>query len=139
MSALQRTFRFGLAGACGFLVDLAVLMALIGVLGPVLARAVSFVVALTATWVINRHLAFGDRPRPHSLLREYAHYATAMLGGGALNWLVYLAITAVLAPSEWRPVLALAVASIAGMGANLLLAHRFVFPWRPALPVEPAE
>lgn len=123
----KRILGFGLAGAIGFLVDAGLVMALIGVLGPVGARIVSFSASVCTTWLINRNFTFGDRPKDQTLLREFSLYASAMLVGGVANWGVYLVAIWLLPDAQWRPIAAVAAGSIGGMALNLLSADRLVF------------
>ena len=53
-----RFVAFCVAGTLGFIADVAVLWLVLDHLGLYLGRVVSFMVAVTVTWVVNRHLAF---------------------------------------------------------------------------------
>lgn len=52
-------------GAIGFVIDGGIMTALHGVLtwSPMAARGVSFPVAVSATWMLNRHWTFGRSVR----------------------------------------------------------------------------
>lgn len=124
---MRRILPFAIAGAFGYLVDATVLMLTLGWLGPIGGRAVSFTCAVFTTWAINRRFAFGDRSARVGKRRELRDYWLAMLPGAAVNWLAYGAAMAVLPSIGLRPILAVAVGSLAGFAANLTSAHRFAF------------
>lgn len=118
-------FRFCLVGALGFLVDAGVLMALLalGLLGPISARIVSILVAVTMTWVLNRVLTFrSDDPR---YLFEWSRYALVNGIGALVNYGCYVACL-LLIPGI-APLLALAVGSAVALLANYLGSRHFVF------------
>jgi len=73
-----------IAGSLAFVVDV-----VRDVLGVYAARAVSFWLTATTTWLINRNISFAGRNTSGSLLTEYLRYLGLMLGGGALNIAVY--------------------------------------------------
>lgn len=128
MKALaHRTWRFALVGAAGFVVDAGVLALMMPLAGPWWGRILSFAAAVLATWLLNRNFTFRDRQSGLSPWREFARYAAAMLGGGAVNYLVYGAIIANLGADDLRPYAAVALGSISGMAVNLLLARFAVF------------
>ncbi|MFC3217069.1 GtrA family protein [Comamonas sp. JC664] len=52
---------FLIAGSLAFVVDVVVLTLLRDVLGVYAARAVSFWLAATTTWLINRNISFAGR------------------------------------------------------------------------------
>lgn len=127
MPDLKRIFSFGAVGALGFAVDAAVLMATIGALGPVGGRVVSVAAAMTTTWACNRHFTFADKRSDMPLAHEFGRYVLSMLGGLAVNWVVYGLAMIVLPKGNAWPVAAVAAGSLAGMVLNLFLADRFVF------------
>jgi putative flippase GtrA len=118
---------FALAGAAGFLVDIAVLYAaLYAGAGYYLGRILSFTAAATCTWLINRRHAFAHAAGGR-LLHEWLRYLFAMLGGGAVNYLVYATCIQTLPHETWLPLFAVAVGSIAGLLVNFMVAKNWVF------------
>lgn len=120
---------FIVVGTLGFMVDAGVvtLLAAAGA-GPWLARLVSFAVAVSTTWVLNRRYTFRHRsPRHNSSRKNFGYYVAACLVGGGLNLGTYALLVSRV--PLFAEVLALAVAagSIAGMGANFLLARYWIF------------
>lgn len=127
---LRRFLLFGIAGAAGFVVDTAVLYALVDLLNPYGARLVSFVAAVFTTWLINRNFAFAQQAAGVPLWREFVNYFLAMLTGGVVNYGVYAAMVATIPVVAAEPVIGLAAGTLCGMVANFLLADRVVFNGR---------
>lgn len=128
-SLLSRGGRFVVVGGVGFLVDAAVLMLLVNVNGwnPFYARLLSFAVAVTATWLLNRRYTFARRRR-HRTHAEYSRYVLAQSLGAALNYAVFAACLVGSQRLRELPVLALAVGSIVAMGFNFWVMQWLVFP-----------
>ena len=133
MTARARTelglfLKFGLVGGGGFLVDALVLQAGLALgLEPPVARAVSVVVAMHATFLVNDALVFRQhRVRP--LPARWAGYLAANSLGAACNYLVFLGLTGSGVPVLSQPLAALAVGSVIGWGVNYtgsrMLAYR---------------
>ncbi len=83
---IRFALKFGVVGAVGFVVDLAVFNLLrTGALGdrlaePLTAAAISFAVATVCNWVGNRYWTFRERRRADAL-REFAEFAVVAIGG----------------------------------------------------------
>ena len=119
--------RFGLVGGLGFVVDGAVLetMIMLG-MNPIAGRAVSFPIAVCATWLANRNFTFPDKIE-QSRVREASTYVAVQLVGGAANFAVYSALVHSLQLfSDW-PILALAFGAAAGLILNYLGSKHIVF------------
>ena len=126
--------RFGLVGGLGFVVDGAVLEAMIYVgMNPIAGRAVSFPVAVVATWLANRTFTFPDKIE-QSRIREASTYVAVQLVGGAANFAVYSALVhSVQVCADW-PILALAFGAGAGLTINYLGSKHIVFRRGTAAP-----
>ncbi len=124
---IRQVVLFALAGIVGLIVDIAVLYAVRGAIGPFYGRAVSFFAAVVATWLVNRTLTFRGRHSGMSRKREFTAYFTLMLAGGAVNYAAYSAL--VLASDTVRQHLFLGVAagSLAGMVVNFLTSRFLLF------------
>lgn len=124
---LLQFLRFGAVGTIGFVVDTAALYAALwGGLGLYSGRAVSYLVAVTTTWALNRAWTFrgqGDGPA----LRQWAAFALVCLVGFAFNYGTYAALVGGVAVVAQHPVIGVAAGSLAGMSGNFLLSRRFVF------------
>lgn len=125
---ITEILRFGVVGTIGFLVDAAVLTLLTSVFAwtPALARAVSFPLALSVTWLTNRCWTFAHgRSKPAG--RQYLQYAAIQFMGTTLNLSIYLVLISISDMMRDYPALALAVASTAAMFVNYSLSRRFAF------------
>ncbi|MBP0493000.1 GtrA family protein [Pararoseomonas indoligenes] len=123
--------RFGVVGTIGFLVDTGVLYAALASGADLYAgRALSYVVAATGNWALNRSWTFREAGRPTgrgALGRQWALFLAVNLVGFAVNYGTYALMVANLPVAAAHPVLAVAAGSLAGMGGNFLLSRRFVF------------
>ena len=116
-----------MVGTLGFLADTAVVYALRGALGLYGARAVSFLVAVTLTWALNRSWTFrGARPRG-SLAQQWALFVAANSSGAALNIATYVVLVAAVPYCAANPVVAVGAGAVAGMFVNFALSRRVVF------------
>lgn len=116
---------FLIAGAVGLAVDaglLALLLAETG-LGPFTSRPIAILLAMTATWAINRHFGFG--PSRRHIAGEWLAYVTVGSGSAVFNYAVYT--VCLLAIPGLPPLLALAVASLAAMTLSWIGYSRWVF------------
>jgi len=120
---------FCIAGGVAFLVDAGVLHALVvwAGTGPYLARLVSFLCAVTVTWLFNRSITFADRVRVLPVWSEWTRYVVSQLGGFLVNYGTYAALVWSLEPVRRWPVLGVAAGTLTGLVLNFLLARRFVF------------
>lgn len=124
---IAQFLRFGVVGVIGFLVDAAVLYAMLWLsMGYLSGRVVSFFFAATATWLINRRITF--TPGAHrSLLREWTSYILAMSAGGLVNFGAYQIVMSSFHYSAILPLCAVGVGSLAGMLVNFTVAKLWVF------------
>jgi putative flippase GtrA len=124
---LRQFLTFGLVGTAGFLVDSAALyLCLAAGANHYTGRALSYLVAATFTWAMNRRFTFHDR-RDASRLREWARFLVANSLGGALNYATYAVLVSTSPLVFDRPILGVAAGSIAGLGANFIVSRYFVF------------
>lgn len=119
---------FVVVGGIGFVVDATILAVLVHGYGwgDYTARLVSFAVAVTVTWYLNRKYVFaaGQTARKHS---EYTRYLLVQGTGMLINFLVYsLCIASNDLMDRW-PVLALAVGSAVALFFNYAGSRIFVF------------
>ena len=125
-ASYPRLFRFALVGGVGFIVDATVLTLLVNGLGydHYASRAVSFSLAVTVTWLLNRRWVF-QAGSPTG--REYSGYFAVQLLGAFINLGVYVLVIELVPALAAIPVVPLAVGSAVAMFSNFLLARRFVF------------
>ncbi|MDZ7790205.1 MAG: GtrA family protein [Xanthomonadales bacterium] len=124
----SRFIRFAIVGTAGFVVDAAVLYALLTLVdaGPLTARIPSFLCAATFTWALNRRWTFAA-PREERQLRQWGAYTLAMVCGAAVNYGCYALMVIALPDLPATPLAALAAGSLAGLAVNFALAERVVF------------
>ena len=121
-------FKFGLVGAFGFLVDAGVLklcMAGLG-MGPYGGRVVSFVAAVTATWICNRYFTFRGQGSG-SARAQWVRFVFVCAGGFVFNYGTYAFLIATQPLVAEYPVLGVAAGSLTGMFFNFFAARRVVF------------
>lgn len=128
MSTQRQLGWFVVAGSVGFIVDAAVLQLVVNAgLGPYSGRIISYLVAATATWWLNRRYTFRSPSSGRELPREWLRYVLANAVGGGVNYLVYA-----LAVAQWslvrdHLVVGVALGSIAGLGVNFIANKHWVF------------
>jgi putative flippase GtrA len=123
---LVQFLKFGVVGVAGFLIDTAVVYGLRASLGLYGAGAVSYVVAATGNWVLNRIWTFrgqGSGKAHH----QWALFLAANLVGFALNRGTYAVLVTFSALCYAQPVYAVAAGAIAGMFVNFFMARTVVF------------
>lgn len=123
---MRRFVRFGLVGALGFVVDVAILypVARLGA-GWVIGRLCSWLGAATFTWAVNRRFTFAVARAPS--VREWAAFLAANSTGGLVNYGVYVALIETLPHIAAHPFLAVGAGSVAGLVVNFAMSARFVF------------
>lgn len=124
---LGQFLRFGVVGSVGFLVDAAVLTAMLAAgLGPYGGRVISYLAAASATFALNRAWTFRAAAR-EPVARQWGAFVLLNLLGFAVNYGTYAALIAGSATVSAHPVLGVAAGSIAGMFINFAVSRRFVF------------
>ncbi len=123
-----RLGRFLIVGSIGFGLDGGILTALTNGLGsdPYPARALSFAVAVTVTWALNRSWTFTGRKNTHPA-RQYGLYFVFQIIGALINLLVFALALEFLPLAARFPILALAAGSITALIFNYLAAKNLVF------------
>lgn len=120
--------RFAGIGGIGFLIDAAILTLLVngGGMGPVSARAISFTLAATATWYLNRRWTFRVAGNA-SQGSEYARYLAVQIVGAVINLAIYLLVLAFQPQLGRVPVIPLAAGALVAMGFNFIASRYWVF------------
>lgn len=124
---MKQFLRFCVVGALGFVTDFSVLYAAVNVLGlgTLAGRIVSFVVAATVTWKVNRHFTFVQQGR--GSVREWAQYLALTSVGGGINVIVYQAWLWLTDHSTLNLFLGVAAGSAVAMLFNFTISKRAVF------------
>jgi len=123
----SQLFRFCVVGAIAFVVDAGVVQALVAGAGwdPLLARVVSYLLAATTAWVLNRRFTFGAGSAP--VHHEYAKYLLLNTAGGAVNYATYAAMVLSFDLVRTMPWIGVAFGSVAGLVVNFGLNRWIVF------------
>ena len=124
----QQLLRFAAIGTLAFAVDTATLYFARGVLGLDLyvGRVVSFLVAATFTWAMNRRFTFPEA-RDAAKARQWLQFLMANGVGGLVNYGVYALLVASVTLVAAHPVLGVAAGSLAGMSFNFAASRGWVF------------
>ncbi len=127
-SVFRRLPGFVLVGAIGFLIDAGILTALMTGFGfdHYSARAISFTIAVTATWYMNRRWVF-DRNAAPMTGREYSSYLLVQIIGAVINLSVFVAVIEFVPKLVRMPVIPLAIGAAAALLFNFSASSRFVF------------
>jgi len=130
--------RFAAIGTLAFAVDTTTLYFARGVLGLGLytGRVVSFLVAASFTWAMNRRFTFPEA-RDAPMARQWLEFLGANGIGGLVNYGVYAALVAYVGIVATHPVLGVAAGSLAGMSFNFGASRGWVFR-RDRAPDEPS-
>jgi putative flippase GtrA len=119
---------FVVVGAIGFLIDAGILTLLMTGFGldHYSARALSFTVAVTFTWYMNRRWVF-EKSTASMSGREYSSYLVVQVIGALINLSVFVAVIEFVPRLANMPVIPLAVGAIAALLFNFNASSRFVF------------
>ena len=124
---LNSFFRFGVVGAFGFCVDVSALYILMFFgLDYFSGRVISFLLAVTFTWQLNRRFTFLIQNK-FTLRQEAWRYFLASSFGGAINISIYSFVVLISNPLPFVPLIGVALGSIAGMCTNYFAAKNLVF------------
>ena len=119
---------FVVVGAVGFLIDAGILTLLMTGFGldHYSARAISFTVAVTFTWYMNRRWVF-EKSTASMSGREYSSYLIVQVIGAIINLSVFVAVIEIVPQLTNMPVIPLAVGAVAALLFNFRASSRFVF------------
>lgn len=118
--------RFAVVGGIAFFVDAAALWLLMDLgLDPFAARALAFLPAFAANFLLNRRWTFAHDGAAwhHGLLR----YLAVQIAGMAVNYASYAAVLTLIGVGRTNAMLALVIGSGVAMGFNFIGARWFAF------------
>ena len=120
---------FVFVGSIGFVVDSGTLWLLMNALnvGAYAGRAVSFTLAASVTWVLNRALTYKDRDRSAPLARQWVSYMAASSLGAVVNYATFCALVLLLPLAFRHPIVAVAAGSVAGLVFNFNIYSNVIF------------
>jgi putative flippase GtrA len=118
--AARRFAKFVAVGGIGFLVDAGVLTLAVRHLGASVyaARALSFSIAVFATWLLNRTFVFGTAGAGVPLGAEYGRYFVTQVVGAICNLAVFAALIEAVPRFVAMPVVPLAAGAVLGALVN---------------------
>src|SRR5208282_2330536 len=126
IATLVQFTKFGVVGVIGFLIDTAVVYGLRASLGLYGAGAVSYVVAATGNWMLNRVWTFRGRGSG-KMHHQWALFLVTNLLGFTLNRGTYALLVTFVAQCAAQPVYATAAGAVAGMFLNFRMSRSVVF------------
>jgi putative flippase GtrA len=120
--------RFAIVGAIGFAIDGGVMQLLTATTGtsPLIARAFSFPLALSVTWVLNRAWTF-PTGRVRALLSQYRRYLGVQIAGFIINYALFAALVQSGGIWQQQPLLALVIGGFVSMITTYALSRLLVF------------
>jgi putative flippase GtrA len=89
-------------------------------------RAVSYLSAVSATWLLNRRYTF-RRTSDGNKLHQWARFVVSQLAGASLNLGVYALLVHASPLVAHEPVIGVAAGSLSGLLVNFSIARIFVF------------
>jgi putative flippase GtrA len=124
---LKQFLRFCVVGALGFVTDFSVLYLAVTWLGTgtLSGRVLSFLVAATVTWKVNRHFTFAKQGQ--GSVREWLQYLLLTGIGGLINVGVYQVWLSLTDRSTRNLFLAVVAGSAVAMLFNYTISKRAVF------------
>ncbi len=123
---LMEFFRFGVVGLTGLVIDTAVVYGTRAWLGLYGAGVLSYLIAATVNWALNRVFTFRGRSNG-PMHRQWAMFLLTNMVGFALNRGTYALLVTFWPLAAAQPVIATSAGSIAGMFVNFSLSRRLVF------------
>lgn len=126
-SQARQFFRFLSVGAMGFFVDGGLLTALMQSGWKILpARLVSFMSAVTLTWLLNRLLTF-ELKKHVGVRREYGSYIATQIIGALINLSVFFALIEFHPSLRDIPLIPLAFGAVVSLVFNYMMSKNYVF------------
>ncbi len=131
----RQFLRFSMIGVVGFVVDaVALVLAMRGLgLGLYSGRAVSFLIAATATWQLNSRFTFAVADR-RPLMVQWLRFVSANAIGGGVNYGLYAALVSFVPFVTSHPVLGVAAGAVGGLAFNFSISKFWVFRTQPGRP-----
>lgn len=127
----KQILSFGVIGVIGFLVDAAILLLCNSILNIdlILSRIVSFSIAVTVTWYLNRNLTFKKNTERH-FAKEWISYVIFNSIGALANLAIFTWLVLRYEYLSSYPIIALAIASGFAMIINFIASKYMVFKER---------
>lgn len=127
LGVARQMLSFSAIGVLGFVVNSGVLyIALSWGLGLYAGRAVSYMSAVSATWLLNRRYTFGSTTDDNKL-HQWARFVVSQLAGATINLGVYALLVHSSPLVAHEPVIGVAAGSLSGLLVNFSIAKALVF------------
>tara|TARA_R110002072_G_scaffold205468_1_gene363411 strand:+ start:3279 stop:3668 length:390 start_codon:yes stop_codon:yes gene_type:complete len=125
---LNQFLRFLVIGGIGFVVDGGLLYLLVKLgYAPELCRLITFPVAVTVTWQLNRVWTFQKPSGPSKASKTYPGYLLVQTIGALLNFAVFLVILQFVTSTAEGAFAAFSIGSAVGLLFNFFALRRLVF------------
>jgi putative flippase GtrA len=135
VALVRKAISFGLIGVVNTFVDFGVFMFGVKVLGLplVFANLLSWIVAVTGSYILNSHITFAAESGRRLTWRSYATYAASGIAGLIANTATVVAVAALLRPVFFEASVPIAKVSAIGVSfiVNFSMSHFIVFRRRP--------
>ena len=120
---------FGIVGTIGFIVDASILLYLVHIenFSIIFARTLSFIVAVFATWILNRYFTFSNKIKKSSKSKEYIKYLSVQTAGAGVNLLIFFSLIYIFEPLKNILIIPLAIASIVAMFFNYFMIKNRIY------------
>jgi putative flippase GtrA len=120
---LIQFLRFCGVGTVGFVIDAGILQVLVVEVNanPYIARILSFLIAASGTWLMNRRYTFEVWHKPTHA--EWMGYVALMILGALVNYGTFALCITFWMLAHTQPWLGVAVGSIAGLGINFSMSR----------------
>ncbi len=118
--------RFGIVGTSALPIDIAIVYAMRGWVGLYTAGAISYLIAATWTFTLNRTWTFRGRGTGPVWV-QWLRFLGANLSGLVLNRGTYFLLITFSQTCHDNPAIAIAAGAVAGLSANFLASRRLVF------------
>ncbi|MCH9704929.1 MAG: glycosyltransferase family 2 protein [Proteobacteria bacterium] len=123
--------QFLAVGSCGLIIDIACYLLLIAFGTPhLIARACSYVPAVTFNWLLNRTMTFGHRPR-RPQLAQWLQYSVGSIVGFCASWGTYALATQYISFFDEHRLLAFITGVVVATVFNFLLSDLLIFRKAP--------
>ncbi len=121
----SQILRFLIVGSLGFVIDASILHIAHLKFSLIISRLISFPVAVTCTWLLNRLFTFKSNDPNYK--SEWTRYTLINTTGGIINFFGFILLIHHLPTLRNSPVLALGIATITSAVFNFYFSRRFAF------------
>jgi len=118
---------YSAVGGVGFLVDASTvhLLVYLAMMDPYISRVLSYLLAATVTWYLNRKYTFFSTSKNNK--REWLYYLAGNSLGGGINYLCYAIIVYYYKDLSYVLLVAVSTGSTIGLAVNYAINKYFVF------------